>query len=160
MSEIRERAQEWIDRWDLTLAKLHEMRMGLLPEDTQECYGIITDLLSELERVDQIAAPIVNGDVTAEITRLTLRIAELEGENERLKAWKTGAEMGREEDQSLICSECKELNFVEQCHDARQQAALECVEIMPGEYKRLGSFVTAFNTSVCAINLYFGLEAT
>ena len=42
--------------------------------------------------------------------------------------------------------------------DTRQQAAQECVEIMTDEYKRLGSFVAAFNTSVCAIKVHFGLE--
>ena len=52
MSEIRERAKEWVDRWDTTLAKLHGLGMGLIPEDTKECYGIISDLLAEVERVE------------------------------------------------------------------------------------------------------------
>ena len=58
MSEIRERAKEWVDGWDVALAKLHGLGMGLIPEDTKECYGIITDLLAELERVENDTAKV------------------------------------------------------------------------------------------------------
>ena len=52
MSEIRERAKEWVDGWDVALVKLHGLGMGLIPEDTKECYGIISDLLAEVERME------------------------------------------------------------------------------------------------------------
>ena len=53
MSEIRERAQRWIDRWDDTAEAAKAVGLGALwPEDTTECYAIITDLLAELERVE------------------------------------------------------------------------------------------------------------
>ena len=49
MSEIRERAKEWIDRWDMSMAKAKDLGLGLWPDDIRECYTIITDLLAELE---------------------------------------------------------------------------------------------------------------
>lgn len=142
MSEIRERAQHLVLSWGRPRSEFKEA---------------ITDLLAELERVESQSEKyrlemIRCGDGWEKANQ---RIAELEAENERLKAWKTGVEMGREEDQSLICSECKELNFVEQCHDARQQAALECVEIV----EKYPAFLFGTDAVGVKLNLAQGIKA-
>ena len=51
MSDAVERAREWIDRWDISMAKAKDIGLGLWPEDTKECYDTITDLLAEVERL-------------------------------------------------------------------------------------------------------------
>ena len=70
-------------------------------------------------------------------------MCELEAENARLRK---------------ICDPQTELEALELLTNERKEAAIDCIDIMTGEYKRLGSFVAAFNTSMCAIKAHFGIK--
>lgn len=49
----KERAREWVDRWDVTICEQKRIGLTLLPEDTKDVYEILSGILSALESAEQ-----------------------------------------------------------------------------------------------------------
>lgn len=141
-NEIRERA-------DIFLQAVESF------DDPQiaEAWRVINDLLAELERVKtenrirgEMYADLQHRTGACEHVRLKQRIAELEAENERMKADLSGS------------------FFVEQI---RQKAAMDCVDEMEGYPTSVSVHVTAHDAKIAtatkleliaAVKAKFGLE--
>lgn len=68
--ELKERAREWVGRWNVTICEQKRIGLTLLPDDTKDVYEILSGILSALEAAEQ------------QVADLKDRIAELEAERD------------------------------------------------------------------------------